>query len=142
MLPPKGKNLPSVRQRSFLRRSKCALRRLKVSFAQGQSFSHGFAVPAPFTQGSLIFVHEPPLILSFRSFSRITKVNFAQGFTPSTTSWSPSPSKRWRLTFVRQLSFILSSKSILSNGKEKNEQCTSASPPLVREGGPRSGGWD
>ena len=41
---------------------------------------------------------------------------------------------------MRQLSFILSSKSILSNGKEKNEQCTSASLPCVKGGGPRSGG--
>ena len=41
---------------------------------------------------------------------------------------------------MRQLSFILSFKSILSNGKEKNEQCTSASLPCVKGGGPRSGG--
>ena len=33
-------------------------------------------------------------------------------------------------------------RSSISNSETKNEQCTSASPPLVREGGPRSGGWD
>ena len=42
--------------------------------------------------------------------------------------------------FVHELFLILSSKSILSNGKEKNEQCTSASLPCVKGGGPLSGG--
>ena len=41
---------------------------------------------------------------------------------------------------MRQLSFILSSKSILSDGKDNNEQCTRVSLPCVKGGGPRSGG--
>ena len=41
---------------------------------------------------------------------------------------------------MRQLSFILSSKSILSDGKDNNEQSTRVSLPCVKGGGPRSGG--
>ena len=65
--PSKRWRLTSVRQRSILHHSKDALRRLTVSFAQGQSLSLACGEPAPFTQGSLIFVHERPLILSSKS---------------------------------------------------------------------------
>ena len=37
-------------------------------------------------------------------------------------------------SFVHELFLILSSKRSLSDGKEEEGRCTSASPPLVREG--------
>ena len=59
----------------------CAFDGWKVSFAQEQSFSLAFGNPAPFTQGSLTFVHQPSFILSFKSSSRMAKqkMSAAQG---------------------------------------------------------------
>ena len=57
--PSKRWRLTSVRQRSFLRRSKdCAFDGGKYLLRRDNPSVTAFAVPAPFTQGSLTFVHE------------------------------------------------------------------------------------
>ena len=81
-----------------------------------------FAVPAPFTQGSLIFVHQRPFLRRSEDALRQMKSKFCviiYPFHQPLRAWSPSPSKRGRLPSVRQRSFLHPSKGALRQMKSK-----------------------
>ena len=111
----------------------------KVNFAQEFTPSTTSWSPSPSKTWRLTSVRHRSILHRSRNALSTVESIFCAGTILQSPS-APAPFTQGSLTFVHQLSFILSSKSILSDGKDNNEQCTRASLPCVKGGGPRSGG--